>query len=199
MPRITGPDIATHVARQREAVVASAVRQFAERGFDAVTLGDIAADVGLARTSLYRYFPDKDHILLAWLEQEITLLAERSIAIATDDAPAATRLQRWLHLQCSYVQEPEHELFSKIASSLGTLAPAVQEAIGTSHRDLYATMERIVADALRDSHSRRDPQLVSYFVIGLLQAATAALGHGVDGAAVERELQRAALAVVNAA
>jgi AcrR family transcriptional regulator len=198
VPRITGPDIATHVAHQRDAVVASAVRLFAERGFDAVTLGDIAEDVGLARTSLYRYFPDKDHILLAWLRREIDALAEQSVAIASGDAPAGTRLKQWLHLQLSYVREPEHELFSKIASSLGTLSPAVQQAIGVSHRELYATMESIVADALKNARSRRDPRLVAALVLGLFQAAVGEVGRGADISTVERELHRAALAVVNA-
>jgi AcrR family transcriptional regulator len=198
VPRITGPDIATHVARQRDAVVASAVRLFAARGYDAVTLGDIAADVGLARTSLYRYFPDKDHILLAWLRREIDALAEQSVAIAAGDAPAPTRLKEWLHLQLSYVREPEHELFSQIASSLGTLSPVVQQAIGETHRELYATVESIVADALRTARSRRDPALVASLVLGLFQAAVGEVARGRDLAMVERELHRAAMAVVNA-
>ena len=48
-----------------------AIRLFLERGYENVTLGDIAVGIGLARNSLYRYFPDKAHILLRWFQSEL--------------------------------------------------------------------------------------------------------------------------------
>src|SRR5690606_10118161 len=71
VPRISAESVAAHVARQEAAVLDAAVRLFSERGYSEVTIGDIAAEVGLARNSLYRYFPDKDHILLAWFRREL--------------------------------------------------------------------------------------------------------------------------------
>jgi AcrR family transcriptional regulator len=194
VPRITGPDIATHVAQQEAAVVRAAVELFAERGFTAVTLSDIAAAVGLKRTSLYRYFPDKDHILLAWLRTEIGGLVDRSDAIAGSGAPAERRLLDWLHLQLDYVEEPEHQLFSSIAASIGNLSPEVSAAVGAEHRRLYATVDGIVADAL--AGSGRDPAVVSTLVLGLLRAASDTVARGGDRGALDPELDRAALALL---
>ncbi|MEJ5253829.1 MAG: helix-turn-helix domain-containing protein [Acidimicrobiales bacterium] len=201
MPRITGPTIAAHVAQQEAAVVRAATELFAERGFAAVTMADIAERVGLARSSLYRYFPDKDHILLAWLRRENAVLVERSRAIAESDAEPQDRLRRWLRLQLDYLQEPDHQLFAAIASSFGDLEPEVLEAVVEEHRRLYATVEPIVADALQVSaggRSRRDPSLIAQLVVGLLRAASEALGRGVPVGRVRRELERAAVAVVEA-
>lgn len=201
MPRISGPTIAAHVAQQEAAVVRAATELFAERGFAAVTMADIAEQVGLARSSLYRYFPDKDHILLAWLRRENAVLVERSRAIAESDAEPQDRLRRWLRLQLDYLQEPDHQLFAAIASSLGDLEPEVLEAVVEEHRRLYATVEPIVADALQVSaggRSRRDPSLIAQLVVGLLRAASEALGRGVPVGRVRRELERAAVAVVEA-
>lgn len=201
MPRISGPTIAAHVAQQEAAVVRAATELFAERGFAAVTMADIAERVGLARSSLYRYFPDKDHILLAWLRRENAVLVERSRAIAESDAEPQDRLRRWLRLQLDYLQEPDHQLFAAIASSLGDLEPEVLEAVVEEHRRLYATVEPIVADALQVSaggRSRRDPSLIAQLVVGLLRAASEALGRGVPVGRVRRELERAAVAVVEA-
>ena len=200
MPRITGPDIATHVARQEEAVVRAAVELFAERGFAAVTLTDIAAAVGLKRTSLYRYFPDKDHILLAWLRTEIDGLVERSSAIAASDTPPGQRLVDWLHLQLDYVEEPEHQLFASIAASIGTLSPEVREAVIADHRRLYATVDGIVADALASSPGgdERDAAVVATLVLGLFRAASDAITRGGERAVIGPELDRSALALLRA-
>ncbi|HEX5946102.1 MAG TPA: helix-turn-helix domain-containing protein [Acidimicrobiales bacterium] len=203
MPRITGPDIATHVAQQEAAVVRAAVGLFAERGYTAVTLADIATEVGLARTSLYRYFPDKDHILLAWLRTEIDGLIERSQAIAAAERPAIERLTSWFHLQLDYLDDPEHQVFATIAATMGTLGPAVRAELTTQHQRLYATVETIVADALSTSSTaarpgRRDPAVVAALVIGLFRAAGDALARGGDRAVIGPELDRSAAALLSA-
>lgn len=200
MPRITGPDIATHVAQQEAAVVRAAVDLFAERGFTEVTLADIAAAVGLKRTSLYRYFPDKDHILLAWLRTEIDDLVDRSQAIASSDTPPAERLTGWFHLQLDYMGDPDHQLFTAIAAAMGNLGPAVRAEVIDQHRRLYATVEDIVADALASSATTppvRDPQLVAELVLGLFRAASDAIARGVDRAVVGPELDRSAAALLD--
>lgn len=40
-----------------------ACRLFAQRGFDGVSMRDIAAECGISKATLYHYFPDKDSIL----------------------------------------------------------------------------------------------------------------------------------------
>lgn len=62
---------ARQLARQEQAVFDAAIALFTDRGYGAVTLADIAAEVGLARNSLYRYFPDKAAILLRWYRTEL--------------------------------------------------------------------------------------------------------------------------------
>lgn len=40
-----------------------ACRQFAQRGFDGVSMRDIAQECGISKATLYHYFPDKDSLL----------------------------------------------------------------------------------------------------------------------------------------
>jgi hypothetical protein len=54
------------VAHDRTAVLEAAVRLSTERGYADVGLCDIAAEVGLARNSLYHHVPDKVHLLVEW-------------------------------------------------------------------------------------------------------------------------------------
>ncbi len=41
----------------------------AERGLRSVTMSQIAAQSGIGRATLYKYFPDVEAILLAWHER----------------------------------------------------------------------------------------------------------------------------------
>jgi AcrR family transcriptional regulator len=51
--------------RTREALVDAAMSLFAEHGFDAVTVADIARRAEVGRTTFFRYFADKQEILFA--------------------------------------------------------------------------------------------------------------------------------------
>ena len=44
--------------------------QLYERGFESVTLSGIAADAGVGRTSIYNHFPDRQSLLVAFVEHE---------------------------------------------------------------------------------------------------------------------------------
>jgi AcrR family transcriptional regulator len=62
MPRVLSE---TDVADFRERLCAAAERLFAEKGPDAVTMRQLAAELGVSPMTPYRYFQDKDDILAA--------------------------------------------------------------------------------------------------------------------------------------
>lgn len=53
-----------HEARE-DAIVASVNRLLAEKGFETMTLDEVAAEVGIAKASLYKHFPSKEDLAAA--------------------------------------------------------------------------------------------------------------------------------------
>jgi AcrR family transcriptional regulator len=196
MPRISARTVAEHTARQEAAVLAAAARLFAERSPSDVTLADIAAEAGLARNSIYRYFPDKAHLVAAWFRAVLAPLHEASLAIAARRASATTRLDAWLDLHLDYLTQPEHQAMVAAAGDLSSLPPDVRADIAEGHRVLYATLQTIVTDALGSGGRRHDPGVITSLLSSMLSGAANLVISGASRATVGRELRSAARGVV---
>ena len=59
------PRVRAKRRRRRAEILQAALLAFRERGYHATTLDDIANRLGLRKTALYHYFPDKEAILYA--------------------------------------------------------------------------------------------------------------------------------------
>ncbi len=81
------------VLQAREgAIVASVNRLLAEKGYDAMTVDEVAADVGIAKASLYKHFTSKEELAAAAM---IRVLDQTLEFLATLEAmPQATAVER---------------------------------------------------------------------------------------------------------
>ena len=88
------------VLRVREdAIVASVNRLLAEKGFDLMTVDEVAADVGIAKASLYKHFPSKEALAAAAMVrvlQRTSAIVDQQNAVAGSSAFERLRaVTRW--------------------------------------------------------------------------------------------------------
>jgi len=87
-----------HLARE-DAIVATVKRLLAEKGFDQMTVDEVAAEVGIAKASLYKHFPSKEALAAAAMVQMMGLALQQVQAEqARPGASAADKLRaitRW--------------------------------------------------------------------------------------------------------
>ena len=75
------PSFREQVLRAREdAILSSVNRLLAEKGFDAMTVDEVAADVGIAKASLYKHFASKEELAAAAMVQVL----DRALALLAD-------------------------------------------------------------------------------------------------------------------
>lgn len=93
------------VLRVREdAIVSSVNRLLAEKGFDSMTVDEVAADVGIAKASLYKHFASKEALAAAAmvrvLQRALQAIEAQSAKPAISSFESLRTLTRWtLELQ----------------------------------------------------------------------------------------------------
>lgn len=80
----------------REDIGRSAISLFAERGFDNVTVSDIAAAVGISERTFFRYFTTKDELLLDYQGRLWNRLVDMLAARPPEEGPVTALRQAFL-------------------------------------------------------------------------------------------------------
>ena len=83
-------------AGRRQRILDAALDQFGTRGFEAVSLDDIAAEVGVTKQTVLYWFPSKDDLLSAVLQHTAD-----ELAVSIEAAVRAARTNRWPALRRS--------------------------------------------------------------------------------------------------
>lgn len=193
MPRISGESIEEHVRQQTGRILDASAALFRERGYRRTDMEDIADAVGLARNSLYRYFPNKDSILLACVQRDMVPFVEEMRALAEKFTDPLERLGVWLDAQIELAASPAHATM-EMMSEIRQLAPALRREVMQLHELPNAVLEEALNPILKGR--RRDPRLVSALVAGMVEAAARqAIQHG-NKNAVKRELRRSVEAIL---
>ncbi len=168
MPRIAAGSIAEHVAAQEAAVLGAAVRLFSEHGYENVTIADIASEVGLARNSLYRYFPGKAQILVAWTARELPRHIAESRALLEGPGSPRERVAAWVHHELDAAADSTHVLLREAMERTDDLDADARAAITASHR---ALVEPLAATLEESGLTRAEVAATSELIAGLVAAA----------------------------
>ncbi len=76
--------------KTRRRIIAHADRVFRERGFRKVTVEELCADLGMSKRTFYRYFPDRDALVIAvvveGIEEHVPAILENLTSAGPVDA-----------------------------------------------------------------------------------------------------------------
>jgi AcrR family transcriptional regulator len=110
--------------RTRAALTHAAIRRFASEGFNRVSLTDIARDVGVSPTAVYRYFPDKEALFEAAVDADAeALVAFAREALSRDVGGSLLELLGRLAAGLVTAAQ-EHPLVARVLSGADIMTPA---------------------------------------------------------------------------
>ncbi len=72
---------------REDAIIQAVNRLLAEKGFDAMTVDEVAARVGIAKASLYKHFPSKEDLAAAAMVRVMRQAQAFCAGLSDDDSP----------------------------------------------------------------------------------------------------------------
>jgi AcrR family transcriptional regulator len=83
----------TKGAQTRRAILGAAIARFGRDGYRATSVADIARDANVGGTVAYAYFPNKEALFLAAVDEDAAGVIEEGVASTL--GPAGTDIRRW--------------------------------------------------------------------------------------------------------
>ncbi|WP_162873025.1 TetR/AcrR family transcriptional regulator [Austwickia chelonae] len=179
MPKIQAPTVAEHRAMRRRAVVDNAVALLVESGPASLTPAAVAKMTGLARTSVYQYFPTAGDLLAAAFEELLHGCChelDEALAHAGDDIDA--RIDAYV--RTSLIAARRGHRPSLFAG--GDLPQPCRERLRALHRQIARPLRDIVEDA-----GIQDVDTVTGLAEGAIHGAVTLLERGTPLDDVVRE------------
>jgi AcrR family transcriptional regulator len=173
-------------AKTEEAIRAAAIRLIAAHGFEAVTLRDLAKEVGIQPGSLYRYYGSKAALLLTLMVTHLEhLLGEWHIAKRGLETPKE-RLHAFVEFHVHYHSQKKNEVL------IGNMEI---RSLNDEHRQIVSTLRAqyenelyaILDDGVKSGEFIvRDIRVATFAILAMLTGLTAWYREG--GRLSKREL-----------
>jgi TetR/AcrR family transcriptional regulator, cholesterol catabolism regulator len=132
------------IDRRRHEIFQSAVALILKQGFAGTSMQEIADAAGVGKSTLYDYFPTKDHVLLFVFEEELESVQTQAEEIAALEIPAEEMLTKILESQLEFLLYNKN-FFMEISLQAMQLGLVGQERI-MKRRYAYQDLVRSVVE-----------------------------------------------------
>jgi len=144
----------------REEILASAIGLFAKRGYRAVTIDDVATNLGYTKSVVYYYFKSKNEILWQLFQRTFELFFESAEAIRKEKLPIDVALAKMLRLHAVNVMKHRDTtaIWNRDESEL---EPQQRRQVRQMKRDYDAMFESVFEEGVKQGLFREMPPHVA--------------------------------------
>ncbi|MBR0753805.1 TetR family transcriptional regulator [Bradyrhizobium jicamae] len=160
--------IGSHGPTTLEAIRKAGVRLIFEHGYEAMSLRQLAAEVGIQAGSLYNHISTKQELLFDLVQDHMNdLLRELDVALAGKTDPA-DRLRAFVAFHVTYHMTRKREVFI-VNSELRSLEPKHYEAMVTLRGVYEQRLAQILSDGVAEGvFEVVDIQVATFAILALL-------------------------------
>lgn len=123
MPKISGRTLNEHRDKTRRRLMDALDTLMTERGFEAVSMSDVAALSGIRRTTIYNHYTDKEDLLIGFVEEKTSEYLSNTKAMLHGVDSSLDRLRIYVRSQMlaerSYLIAPGPPLKDVVSPSTG--------------------------------------------------------------------------------
>lgn len=157
----------------RTRIVEAALRVASMDGLDGISLGRVAADVGLSKSGLFAHFESKEQLQLdviqAATERFEEIVVRPALAAPRGEPRVRALFERWL-VWGTHESLPGGCVFVHAAAELDDRPGVARDALAASQRQWLATIARAARIAISEGHFRSDvdAEQLAFQVYGLV-------------------------------
>lgn len=156
---------------KREAILAAASAEFAERDFHDVLMDDVSARAGVGKGTLYRYFPTKEELFIATVLRGLDTFHEQFLSMFEQDAPLEQILNDAVAHMLAYLSE-RAEFLTLVLRYEHRLPHADAEAWRQRRNDARRAIAAVLDREARRGHLRSvDTGLCAELLLGMVRSA----------------------------
>lgn len=161
MPRVTPAD-------RRDRILEAAREEFAERGFAAAKLEDVAKRVGISRAALYLAFDSKEAMFRALVSEVITEMMPKLLPSDYGTLPAPALLRAFLKNAMKRIASPEMAFLPRLIVGEGRNFPELARFYHeTALICVLGAIERLIIHGVeRGEFSCADPKMAARSAAG---------------------------------
>jgi AcrR family transcriptional regulator len=164
MPRIDAPTVAEHHRMRRDGLLAAGIEILGTVGPSGLTHSALGEAAGIARTSVYQYFPSRDELVDAVIDHAFSLASAHLSATVDQATSPIDRVAAYVTHAVASASDATHRVFAAIPGD--RLSPAHEERLDELHRAALAPLR----DALTEL-GVPDPSLTASLIDAMIQAA----------------------------
>ena len=166
-PQVTNSDPAGNVgSNKRERILAAGLRLFANETYQAVTMDRVAEAAGVAKGTLYLYFPSKEALYLGILSDGLETVSKRYQANSDNRRDVADRLRRAIDVTIQFYDE-RRDLLRLISTEEPRLAEARNRLIENWRERGYVFYTELIEEGMRTGvFGATDPRAATLAILG---------------------------------
>ncbi len=171
MPRIRAASIEQHKELTRQELLEAAEELIGLHGYEHVSLGDVAAAVGIGRTTVYEYFRDKEDLLATLVEETLPQTIDDMVSEIPADLPYRDRLAALAVRMVEFVAtDPTLGLI--LHREVAKLSVEAQDRVAVAHRGLSGEFVSIYRGGVQAGELKSlPPDFVGRFLQDLIMSA----------------------------
>ena len=150
----------TKKLRTRSEIADQAMRLFVERGFDRVTVAEVAAAAGVSQKTVFNYFPTKEDLFFDEVPAREAAMVEAIRGRAPGES-ILSALRRLQVVECGRLTSPGFATFARIIED----SPALQ----AKELELMAHFSQVLADTIQGEPGvdERDARIAAALMVSV--------------------------------
>lgn len=187
-PRINPPPPAINGNNKRERILAAGLRLFANQTYQAVTMDRVAETAGVAKGTLYLYFPSKEALYLGILSDGLETVSKRYQAKMDTRQDVAARLRHAIDVTIQFYDE-RRDLLRLISTEEPRLAEARNRLIQNWRERGYIFYTSLIEEGVRvGAFATTDSRLATLAILGGIRSVLLSYGETRPAENISREL-----------